>query len=461
MNPFTVENRKNENYSIGWFQQRIQRGKINPAPVYQRSFLREFDDKFKVRLVESVLCECPIPSLYLCSTGDANYDVLDGQQRIRTLVSFMNNGFSINKKYLDPSKWEDGSHKEMHKIFFKDMDDTLQNRFEDYQLKCDIFTETDEWMARDIYIRINAASSNLKPMELMKATYSSHPHWGTINDFAESEEWMKICNKRSNMRLECLEMLVYHLVYADPAWAGSYANEDTGRSKSNQIALKLDLIMKDDYQINESLSNVKKWMRWVVDIYGDKPFAMKNLKLSNLQESPGGRMTKSWVTTFYTLFSNVIPHMINTYAGRDLMSARETIKEHFIYYVNDDVSMVGGRTRYFHYVEGRQQALKKQIQRAQWYLISLKTVMEPYAINRDPQRCFDTELKEQLWESNKKCAFCKNEITSFKECVVDHHLPWVEGGMTERKNARLAHRICNWLAGQNISRVKAIRGDVK
>ena len=55
--PYTVENRKTESYSIGWFDTRIKRGKVDPAPVYQRSYIREGDEKFRVRLVESVLCE--------------------------------------------------------------------------------------------------------------------------------------------------------------------------------------------------------------------------------------------------------------------------------------------------------------------------------------------------------------------------------------------------------------------
>ena len=44
--PYTVENRKTESYSIGWFDTRIKRGKVDPAPVYQRSYIREGDEKF-------------------------------------------------------------------------------------------------------------------------------------------------------------------------------------------------------------------------------------------------------------------------------------------------------------------------------------------------------------------------------------------------------------------------------
>ena len=448
--PYTVENRKTESYSIGWFDTRIKRGKVDPAPVYQRSYIREGDEKFRVRLVESVLCECPIPSLYLCETGDANYDVLDGQQRIRTLISFMNNDFPIRKKHLDPAKWNDGSLTAVHNMKFQDLPEELQNRFEDYQLKCDIFTESEEWRARDIYTRINAETKNLKPMELFKATYAECDNWETLTTYAATDDWLGLTGRRNDKRLEATELLVYHLVFADPAWNGLYPSEDLGRNKSRQIANKLAMIMDDDYDMEESLKRVSRWSRTVRDIYGSKPFAMHSMKLA--MGSLGGRQTKPLVATFFTLFSSVIPQLIETYGGKEIRQAATTIREHFVYFVNDDVSMIAGRTRYFHYVEGRQQTLDKQVLRASTYLVALNEIMIPYATTLDPERCFDHATKVALFDEDDTCSFCNNPIAHLDDAVVDHHIAWVDGGATERSNARIAHRYCNWDAGQALAR---------
>ena len=448
--PYTVENRKTESYSVGWFDTRIRRGRVDPAPLYQRSYIREGDEKFRVRLIESVLCECPIPSLYLCSTGDSTYDVLDGQQRIRTLVGFMNNEYPIRKKHLDRDKWAPGAPAAIHNQYFKDLPEDLQDRFTDYQLKCDIFTESEEWRARDIYARINAGTKNLKPMELFKATYATFDNWETLTTYAGGKEWLQITGKRNDLRLEATEMLIYHLVFADPAWDGAYPSIDLGRNKSQQIANKLEIIMDDDYDMEEAIKNVGRWIRTTRDIYGEKPFAMHNMKLS--QGSLGGRQTKPLVATFYTLFSSVIPQLMETYGGKELREAASTIKEHFVYFVNDDVSIVAGRTRYFHYVEGRQQTLDRQILRATNYLIALNELMIPYAIAKDPQRCFDQKIKKDLFDADSTCSFCSNPIASLGDSVVDHHMAWVDGGTTERANARIAHRYCNWEAGQTLAR---------
>lgn len=451
--PYTVENRKTESYSIGWFDTRIKRGKVNPQPTYQRSYIREGDEKFRVRLVESVLCECPIPSLYLCDIGDSCYDVLDGQQRIRTLVSFINGDFAIRKKHLDPAKWAPGSAVAVHNKFFKDLPTELQDRFTDYQLKCDIFTESEEWRARDIYVRINAETKNLKPMELFKADYADCDNWSTLTDFAADSRWLEIVNKSNDRRLEATEMLVYHLVFADPAWEGAYPSTDLGRNKSAQIASKLAEIMQDSYDMEASLKNVKKWCRTVKDVYGSKPFAMNSMKLAN--GSMGGRQTKPLVATFFTLMSSVIPQIIETYGGKEIREAASTIREHFHYFVNDDVTTLSGRTRYFHYVEGRQQTLNYQILRASAYRVELDVLMEPHAISKDPERCFDHAIKKKLFDEDNTCSFCCNPISDLDEAVVDHHIAWVEGGATERANARIAHRYCNWAAGQALARERS------
>ena len=172
--------------------------------------------------------------------------------------------------------------------------------------KCDIFTESEEWRARDIYTRINAETKNLKPMELFKATYAECDNWETLTTYAATDDWLGLTGRRNDKRLEATELLVYHLVFADPAWNGLYPSEDLGRNKSRQIANKLAMIMDDDYDMEESLKRVSRWSRTVRDIYGSKPFAMHSMKLA-IWVPTGGRQTKPLVASILHLFSSVIP----------------------------------------------------------------------------------------------------------------------------------------------------------
>lgn len=53
-------------------------------PDYQRKYV--YNDKQASRLIESILIGIPIPVVYLCEEDDNVYTVIDGQQRITSLL---------------------------------------------------------------------------------------------------------------------------------------------------------------------------------------------------------------------------------------------------------------------------------------------------------------------------------------------------------------------------------------
>ncbi len=63
------------------------------VPSFQRGFV--WDDVRASRLIESLLVNIPIPVLYLAETDDAKWEVIDGQQRIRSVVRFVDGDFSL------------------------------------------------------------------------------------------------------------------------------------------------------------------------------------------------------------------------------------------------------------------------------------------------------------------------------------------------------------------------------
>lgn len=56
--------------------------KLNPA--YQR--LYRWDDEHKTNFIESILIGIPIPSIFVAQKGDGKWDIVDGLQRISTLL---------------------------------------------------------------------------------------------------------------------------------------------------------------------------------------------------------------------------------------------------------------------------------------------------------------------------------------------------------------------------------------
>lgn len=87
-------------------------GDIIPQPDYQRDYV--MDEKTASRLIESVLMNIPIPTVYLCEESDGRLSIIDGQQRMTSFVKFLKNEFSLRgleelndlngKKYADLEK---------------------------------------------------------------------------------------------------------------------------------------------------------------------------------------------------------------------------------------------------------------------------------------------------------------------------------------------------------------------
>src|SRR5581483_3830838 len=64
----------------------VKEGNIWVAPAYQRLF--RWDEKRCSQLVESILLGIPVPSLFMATNKDNTWEVVDGVQRLSSLVKF-------------------------------------------------------------------------------------------------------------------------------------------------------------------------------------------------------------------------------------------------------------------------------------------------------------------------------------------------------------------------------------
>jgi uncharacterized protein with ParB-like and HNH nuclease domain len=80
---------KTENYpmSIGELLNLYETGEIEINPDFQRYF--RWTDIQKSRLIESILLGIPIPSIFVFQRQDGIWEVVDGLQRISTLIQFI------------------------------------------------------------------------------------------------------------------------------------------------------------------------------------------------------------------------------------------------------------------------------------------------------------------------------------------------------------------------------------
>lgn len=174
---------KNAPRNILWFKQAHDRGELEMKPPFQRNPV--WTEKQKSFLIDSILNEYPVPEIYMqelvSDTGTVQYVIVDGQQRIRACLEFVNNEFSIDAK--DSPQWGG--------LSFDDLKSHEKKRIYEYDFIARYLPDIPDTEIRAIFQRLNRNNVVLNPQELRQATY-----WGyfinTMNEISEIEAWGKL-----------------------------------------------------------------------------------------------------------------------------------------------------------------------------------------------------------------------------------------------------------------------------
>lgn len=99
--PFRVVYQTN-NFFLPQIRDLITDGEdFNLRPEYQRRL--RWSNQQKSLLIESLLLNVPIPSVFLYENDLARYEVMDGQQRLNAIKEFLSNDFSLRGLQIVPS----------------------------------------------------------------------------------------------------------------------------------------------------------------------------------------------------------------------------------------------------------------------------------------------------------------------------------------------------------------------
>lgn len=78
---------KTYDFSVKELVSMINDGIIDISPEYQRKF--RWDDVRQSALIESIFLGIPIPSLFMATNNDSTWEVIDGLQRLSSIVRFV------------------------------------------------------------------------------------------------------------------------------------------------------------------------------------------------------------------------------------------------------------------------------------------------------------------------------------------------------------------------------------
>lgn len=170
--------------NVAWFRQAHEQKTLEMKPPFQRNPV--WVTRQKSYLMDTILNKYPIPEIYMQETadedGNSKYIIIDGQQRIRSVLEFIAGQFSIDEK----------ESPEFHGTDFEHLSPEQKRAFFQYNFVVRILPDIPDVELRAIFQRLNKNVVALNKQELRQATYSG-AFIKLMNAVSDKEMFSKIC----------------------------------------------------------------------------------------------------------------------------------------------------------------------------------------------------------------------------------------------------------------------------
>ena len=255
-------------YNINDFLDWYESDELTLAPIYQRNAV--WNKQAKSYLIDSIVRGLPIPQVFIRQNIDTttrkNYrEVIDGQQRLRSIIEFVNNDYPIMKSH----------NKEFGGKYYKDLVEEEKENFLYYQIPVEVINTKDNAIVYNMFARLNTNNKTLNKQELRNAIF-----WGEFKVFIyeQSIPWqdlfkdIRTFNDTHFSRMSDIEFLTSLVILLLDGIITETATVLDGYYKKNND----DFINQE--QIDKRLSEMFSIMRkiFINDFFNTRYFHRKN-----------------------------------------------------------------------------------------------------------------------------------------------------------------------------------------
>lgn len=172
-----MKNFDGRTYSINDFLEWDDKNQLELSPKFQRRSV--WTDKARSYLMDTIVRGKPIPKIFIRQkinpqTRASVREVVDGQQRLRTIISFLHDGFQISKRH----------NPKYGGLFFSQLDQIdseVQTNILNYELSVDLLVNMPDPEVLDVFSRLNSYAVVLNEQEKINAA-----HFGPFKTLADS-----------------------------------------------------------------------------------------------------------------------------------------------------------------------------------------------------------------------------------------------------------------------------------
>lgn len=392
-------------------------GRIVVDPEWQRNYV--WDKTRASKLIESFLIDIPVPVIYMAKNKQ-KYEVIDGLQRLTSVFKYFDNEFPLKGAEILT---------ELNGKTFKEMDFSYQTKLEDSVLRSFELSSSDSDMHFIVFERINTGSVKLNDMEIRNCLFRG-PLNNLLKDLSTNSDFISsLSQKGYKDRMQDRALVLRFLAF----YERTHHKCDKGLKKFLNEFLETYRFAGDE-KIEEYRKVFSKCMKASLTVFGNAAFRLK----SDIAK-PGSKSSGEWSTRPNAAIFQVISTSFCRYDLGSITKAADLIYEEYLDLINSDPVWVDRVRR------ATGETTRLQYTFDVWNN-RLNSVMSS-AGSLDGKRLFSRRLKQELFDANRTCCLCGQQISLIDDAVLDHDVRYWEGGKTIPSNAQLVHRHCNLKKG--------------
>jgi uncharacterized protein with ParB-like and HNH nuclease domain len=216
-------------------------GELIIDPEFQRYF--RWDIYQRTRFLESILCGIPIPSIFIAEDDNGRWEIVDGLQRVSTVLSFF--GKLRDEQSSKENSWSMCEGDLLKNLADKKIDD-LPLKFQLNIKRSAVRIEVIKWDSRydmryELFNRLNTGGSPLTEQEVRNCIFRGEGNElaNEIRELAENKDFTALVNptkrQKSQLYLDELVVRFYALLWPEEPerTLGSHLTEYMRRASSD------------------------------------------------------------------------------------------------------------------------------------------------------------------------------------------------------------------------------------
>lgn len=238
----------------------VLEGMVDIAPEYQRHFV--WDSNRQSALIESLFLGIPIPSLFMASNRDASWEVIDGLQRLTTILNFIGNDNELEKIAIKHEKLKlSGLEKldSMNGLIYDDLPKSMQFMLQTRPLRITVLNDRSDFDVRyDLFERLNTGGVTLHEQEIRNCVYIG-PFNDFIKDLSKNSDFRAVVKMTANAERSgsyeelVLRFFAYHedaeqFVHSVKGFLNEFMAKKTGSFKEKE-SKELKKIFRNTFKV--------------------------------------------------------------------------------------------------------------------------------------------------------------------------------------------------------------------